>query len=431
MPTSPHDRDRAVDVVRLAALMVVMFGHCALLLATIDSGGLRIGNLIGEIPALAPITWVVQVMPLFFLAGGAAGGYGYRTDASWGSWLFTRAQRLCRPVFWYLAAWSLGLLVVRMALGAESAAALGRESVALLWFLGVYLVTLAFVPPLTRLRTGNGVVIVLAFLLTATAAMDAIRFAIGAPEVGVINFVVVWLIPVTIGVAYARQLIATRAALAIAVSAFIAQVMLVAAGPYEVALVVTGTEQISNVSPPTLVLAVHCTWMSCAFVLAAGEIRRFAQRPRLWRVVAAGNGGAMTLYLWHIPAIAIAGLALHALGLDAYDVQATDFWALLALRGAAFAMVMAVLYTALAPLEHRPIPWWDAPVSVRRPRTAAGGALICAAGVALVLMAKFGLGSAPGWAAMACFLGAVAAARICVADPGRDRVRIEAVTGVR
>ena len=59
--------------VRLGALVVVMFGHCALLLATLDSSGLRIGNLLGELPSIAPITWVVQVMPLFFLAGGAAG----------------------------------------------------------------------------------------------------------------------------------------------------------------------------------------------------------------------------------------------------------------------------------------------------------------------------------------------------------------------
>ena len=106
--TSPG-RDRAVDVARLAALVVVMFGHCALLLATIDSGGLRIGNLLGEVPAIAPITWVVQVMPLFFLAGGAAGAYGWRAGTPWGTWLFTRAQRLCRPVFWYLAAWTVGL----------------------------------------------------------------------------------------------------------------------------------------------------------------------------------------------------------------------------------------------------------------------------------------------------------------------------------
>ena len=128
MPTTtPPGRDRAVDVARLAALVVVMFGHCALLLATIDSGGVRIGNLIGEVPAVAPITWIVQVMPLFFLAGGAAGAYGHHAGVPWGSWLFARAQRLCRPVFWYLAAWSVGLAVVGLTLGPESAAGLGRR----------------------------------------------------------------------------------------------------------------------------------------------------------------------------------------------------------------------------------------------------------------------------------------------------------------
>ena len=79
-------RDRAVDVARIAALVVVMFGHCGLLLATIDSGGVRIGNILGALPALAPATWVVQVMPLFFLAGGAAGAYGYRAGTPWGAW---------------------------------------------------------------------------------------------------------------------------------------------------------------------------------------------------------------------------------------------------------------------------------------------------------------------------------------------------------
>ena len=79
----------------------------------------------------------------------------------------------------------------------------------------------------------------------------------------------------------------------------------------------------SNVTPPTILLALHCLWMSCAFVAAAGPIQRWAQRPRVWQVVAVGNGGAMTLYLWHIPAIAVATFALHAVGLDAYDVACT------------------------------------------------------------------------------------------------------------
>src|SRR5258707_7402427 len=146
-------------------------------------------------------------MPLFFLAGGAAGAYGWHRGAPWGTWLFTRAQRLCRPVFWYLAAWTVGLLVARMTLGAESAAGLGRECVALLWFLGVYLVVLAFVPVLTRLRTGRSVAVVVASLLATAALFDGIRIAAGTPTARLANFLIVWLIPDVIRVGYARRLI--------------------------------------------------------------------------------------------------------------------------------------------------------------------------------------------------------------------------------
>jgi hypothetical protein len=97
---TPSARDRAVDVVRLAAMVVVMFGHCALLLATIDTDGLRIGNLLGALPAIAPITWIVQVMPLFFVAGGAAGAYGWHTGTPWGSWLFTWVRRWVGNRWW-------------------------------------------------------------------------------------------------------------------------------------------------------------------------------------------------------------------------------------------------------------------------------------------------------------------------------------------
>ena len=406
-------RDRAVDVARLSALVVVMFGHCALLLATIDSGGLRIGNILGELPALAPVTWVVQVMPLFFLAGGTAGTYAWHPDRNtWGTWLFTRAQRLCRPVFWYLAFWTVALVVARALLGAESAAGLGRECVALLWFLGVYLVVLAFVPLLTRLRTLGAFASVVVGLIAAAAAFDALRIALGTAEAGLANFVTVWLIPIVIGVAYARGLIRPVGALVTAAVAFAGQVLLVAFGPYDLSLVVTGTERLSNVSPPTTVLALHCTWMSLVFVAAAGPIRRWAQRPRVWAVVATGNGGAMTLYLWHIPAIAVATFGLHAVGLDAYDVHAPGFVGVLALRAVVFAVVMAILFKLLSPLEHRPLPWWDGPAGATGARSAAAGALVCVAGVAVLLMAKFGLSGVEGFGALTAFLVAAAAARL-------------------
>lgn len=413
------DRDRAVDFARLAALVVVMFGHCALLLATIDSSGLRIGNLLGAMPALTPLTWAVQVMPLFFLAGGAAGAYGWRAGKSWGTWLFTRAQRLCRPVFWYLAAWTVGLFVVLMTLGPESAAGMGRECVALLWFLGVYLVVLGFVPALTRLSSGLSVAAVVVSLLGAALVIDRIRAAVGTPQAGVANFLIVWLIPVVIGVAYARRLITPAAGLLCAVLAFAAQLALAANGTYEVSLVVTGDETVSNVSPPTLLLALHCTWMSLAFVAAADPIRRWASRPRVWRIVAVGNSGAMTLYLWHIPAIAVATLALHAVGLDAFDVAAPGFWGVLALRAVVFAVVMAIAFVVLSPLEHQRLPWWDRRAHATGVASTVAGAFVCLAGVALLLMAKNGLSGPEGWTALGCFIVLAAAARFSAGGPAQ------------
>ena len=184
----------------------------------------------------------------------------------------------------------------------------------------------------------------------------------------------------------------------------------------------------SNVSPPTLLLALHCTWMSCVFVAAAGAIRRWAARPRVWHVVAVGNGGAMTLYLWHIPAIAVATFALHAVGLDAYDVDAPGFWGLLALRAVVFAVVMAVAFWLLSPLEHRRLPWWDTPARAVGTRSTAAGALMCAAGVALVLLAKNGLDGVAGCTMLGCFVAAAAAARMSAGAVSQSKVDLGRTT---
>ena len=414
------DRDRAIDVARIVALTVVMFGHCIMLLATIDSTGVRVGNILAVLPEYAPLTWVLQVMPLFFLAGGAAGTYGWHPGTPWGRWLFTRAQRLYRPVFWYLAVWTVALIAVHATMGPESAEALGGECVALLWFLGVYLVALAFVPALTRIATGRWVAVLVASFIVLAAAFDALRFALDSSAAGTPNLIFVWLIPMVIGVAHVRHLIPRGVAIAVAAVALGAQVLLAASGIYDVTLVNTGAQRVSNVSPPTLVLALHCTWMSCVFVALAPTIQRWAQRPRIWYLVALGNRGAMTIYLWHIPVIAIAAFGLHAFGLDAFDPHAPGFWGLLALRVAVFAALMAVVFWLLTPLEHRPLPLWDRPVGASGARSVAAGVLACVAGGGLALMAKNGLYGVTGWSALGCFVVAAAAARLSAGTAPRQ-----------
>ncbi|MGC5023148.1 acyltransferase family protein [Tsukamurella sp. DT100] len=418
---TPDARDRAIDVARLASLVVVMVGHCVLLLATITPSGVWVGNTLGAQPSLQPITWVLQVMPLFFLAGAASSAYGLNQGTAWGGWLLGRAQRLARPVFWYLAFWSLALGATRVLLGESSAERLGGESVALLWFIGVYLLVLAFVPALMRCGAAALAGIVVA-LLAASALFDGARLASGSIEWGFPNFLVVWLIPVVIGVAYARRLIPARFALGVAGLAFAAAVAAVVLGPYDVPLVVTGAETFSNTTPPTFLLGLHCVGVSLLFVMAAPAIGRWARRPRVWYPVAVGNGGAMTLYLWHIPAIAVAAFALHAVGVDAVDPAQPGFWGLMALRAAVFAVVMFALFVLLSPLEHRRLPWWDARVTARGARGAGAGVLVCVAGAAVLLMAKEGLGSSTGWWALAVFVVALLGAR---ASCGPEAVVVE------
>jgi hypothetical protein len=77
-----------------------------------------------------------------------------------------------------------------------------------------------------------------------------------------------------------------------------------------------------------------------------------------------------------------------------------------------FTVVMAIAFRLLAPLEHRPLPWWDTSARATGPRSTAAGTLVCIAGVALLLMAKNGLSGYAGWTALGCFLAAAVAARL-------------------
>ena len=93
----------------------------------------------------------------------------------------------------------------------------------------MYLLVLAFVPALMRCGAAalGGIVVA---LLAASALVDGARLATGAIEWGFPNFLVVWLIPVVIGVAYARRMIPARFALAAAAVAFVAAVAAVVVG---------------------------------------------------------------------------------------------------------------------------------------------------------------------------------------------------------
>lgn len=414
-------RDRVVDLLRIVSLIVVIAGHSIMLTVYVRDGHIDLGNLLADRPAPQALTWLLQILPLFFFAGAAAATYGWRDGPDGhtpGQWLFARSQRLLRPVFWYLLA--VGLLLV--VLHGLPAVALGdvvaRLSVQLLWFLGAYLLVLAVVPVLQRISTTRHALAAVAACWGLTAAIDIVRFALGIAGAGYLNFLTVWTIPAVLGISYAKGLLTVRLAAVVAALAFVVDVALVVVGPYDVSLVTVPGQHISNMGPPSLLLAGH-TIVLCALATALrGPLARLVSRPRIWFAVAMGNRGAMTLYLWHLPVLAlIIGIGM-ALGYGRSQPLSVGHLVIVVVQTCVLLAAMVPVVGALSGLENRPLPWWDERGARRAPRVrdAATVVAIVVVAVATLMVARFGLGGDGLWW-LAVGVGAAAGARLLRATP--------------
>ena len=185
----PSGRDRVVDLVRALSLMVVVFGHSVMALVVFRDSRAELSNTLAETPNLQLLTWLLQVMPLFFAAGAWANALSYRRATSYPVWLSVRARRLLRPALVYLLFW---LVVSPLLLGWNSDVTLPllRVSTQLLWFLGAYLLVTALTPILVRFSAHPA--IASGGWLAAAAVADLSRL-IGAPQAfRLANFALVW-----------------------------------------------------------------------------------------------------------------------------------------------------------------------------------------------------------------------------------------------
>lgn len=388
---TPPDRDRAIDVIRITALVGVVIGHTVMATSIIGDGVFYWENLLTTSVVFQYLTWVFQIMPLFFFAGVAASVQSWRTGNSWGGWLLKRCTRLYRPVFYYLAFWAVALIIARRVLPVHVYEPLAGISIQLLWFLGAYVLVLAAVPLLTRIDTTGRLVAAVAGLYASVAVVDAIR--VPDPSWNWLGYanLAVWLVPGMFGVAYRYRLFTTSSATVLGVSMLAVNLALVRFGPYEPSLVGIEGQQLKNMTPPSLLLAGHAIMM-CAFAIAAAPaIERWARRPRVWWLTAIGNSGAMTLYLWHIPALLGMHLAFDLIGLPRYPGE-PDFLVLSIVQLVVMSLLVSALFVALRPLENNPLPHWDGgTVSGPGVRSATVGALLCVAGAATLASVGWGL----------------------------------------
>ena len=392
--STPPDRDRAIDVIRIVSLVGVVFGHTVMATSTIRDDVFIWSNLLTASTVFQALTWLFQIMPLFFFAGVAACVQSWRPGTSWGGWLLRRCTRLYRPVFYYLAFWTAALAILRFLLPEHVYEPVAGISIQLLWFLGAYVLVLAAVPLLARITTTAQLVGAVVGTYAFIALIDAVRITTdgaGYASLGYLN-TVVWLIPGMFGVAYRRNLLPAPAALKVGLGMLGVNLALLYFGPYELSLVGIETQQLKNMTPPSLLLAGHAIMM-CAFAIAAAPaISRWAQRPRVWWLAAIGNSGAMTLYLWHMPLLLAMHLVFDYLGLDRYDPTVPGFVTLSIVQLVLMTGLVGLAFVALRPLENSPLPLWDGgSVSMPGMRSAAVGLLLCVAGAATLTSVAWGL----------------------------------------
>jgi hypothetical protein len=416
---TPATRDRAIDVIRIGSLVGVVVGHTIMATSTLRDGVFIWSNLLTASPVFQALTWIFQIMPLFFFAGVAASVNAWTPASSWGNWLMRRCTRLYRPVFYYLAFWWVALAGLSMVLPEHVYEPVAGISIQLLWFLGAYVLVLATVPLLARITTTGRLAAAVAGAYVFVAVVDAIRINLdGASALGYLNMIA-WVIPGMFGVAYRRELLTGRAALMLGFVMLAVNLGLLVVGPYELSLVGIETQQLKNMTPPSLLLAGHAIMM-CAFAIAAAPaIRRWAQRPRVWWLTAIGNSGAMTLYLWHIPPLLAIHLVFDYLGYPRFDPGTSGFVVLSIVQLLIMGALVTLVFVTLRPLENSPLPLWDGGF-VARPgaRSMAVGGLLCIAGAATLASVGWGL-KEQGLYLVAVMLVALATARGLAGDSQR------------
>jgi hypothetical protein len=328
---TPPDRNRAVDFYRAAAMVVVALGHWLGMVVVLDDGELDGGNLLDFSPEYGWITWIGQVMPLFFFVGGFASATSLRAAERKGvrpaDWIATRLHRMVTPAAALAGFWAVAL-GAGTAVGGFGVLAVAASAAAIpLWFLANYTIDTALAPFTFRWFRARPARLV-ASLVLLFAIAEAARFA-GVPVVPQISWVIGWLGFQVAGFAWQDgRLPAGRALTALAAAFWGLAIAAVTLGPWPAVMLHHGGLDHSPTHPPSTALVLFgLAYSFTAAALAPAVTRWLSRSSRAWELTISANVVAMSVYLWHMTAAVVVAGAAHAAGLlPSLEAGTTAWW---------------------------------------------------------------------------------------------------------
>lgn len=302
--TPPEGRDLVVDLARIGAVVFVVVVHVAFAGVRLGAGGaVEVEATVTRMPWFTAITWVAQVMPLFFVVGGFATAISLRSSrargASDAAYVRGRLLRLARPALPVFVVFSAGLLVatnlpIDQGLVGGVAVVVGSP----LWFLAAFGLVQALAPLLLDAHERRPVATV-AMLAGAAAAVDAARNATGVAEIGLVNLVFVWAAVHQVGFWmrdgwFARR---SRGGLVAIVAISYAAIGGLVVGGF------ASPDLLHDQFPPMLPLIPLGVAQAAMLELARPLLSRLVSLRAVQAVMVFVGTRAMTIYCWHSPVI--------------------------------------------------------------------------------------------------------------------------------
>ena len=353
-------RNRYVDLLRVCAIVAVVFGHWLLTAVTYRGGRLSGVDALNDIDWGRWLTLLFQVIPVFFLVGGYANAVSWTEHRArgegWTGWVRGRAMPLLWATTVYVVVAVLVVVLARAAgaTGAELSEAAWFTALHL-WFIPTYLLMIALTPLMfaAHRRWGLAVPTVMAII---AAAVDGAVIGWRVPLIGFANYLLVWGSIHQWGFAWqGGSLTHPRSRPpALFAGGVVSLAALLGPGPFPVDMIGSG-QRINNTSPPSVALLSLAAAQAGLLLMLEPTANRLLSRDKWWRPVHRINALVITLYLWHMAPVVIVALAFYTTGMVPQPAIGTPLW--WALRPAWF----AVLWIVLVPLAIA-VTWLERPL---------------------------------------------------------------------
>jgi len=394
---TPEERNRYVDFLRAVSILMVVTGHWLIVALHYDDGLLTMGDLLEIRPDTQWLTWIFQVMPIFFIVGGYANAVSLesarRRGTDYAGWLVTRLNRLVSPLLVLLVAWAVLAAVLHLSgVTGDVLRLASRASLIPIWFLAIYIMVVVLAPATYIAWQRWGFASFWAFAIVGVL-VDVTFFTTDQQWLGWSNYFWVWLAVHHLGYAWRDGRMGSPARLlTYSALGLIALSLLIFKGPYPFAMVGSPDEHLSNTLPPKITLLVLGIAQFGLLLSIEAPMRRVLANLQIWAATVLINSMIMTLYLWHLTVMVILVSVLYVVDGFGLGVEpaSSEWWLTRPVWIGVLYLLLLPVSLLLAPLERR-----VRPAGATVPpaaRLVIGAVLVC---LGVTLLAMYGFGSSP------------------------------------